>query len=167
MNNRRYFYEAARAELARFCRHGSAVSVIMLDIDHFKKVNDTYGHTVGDQVLRHVAGQLRAQLRNVDILARYGGEEFIILLPETNGELACQVAERLRLCTATTPLSHEAATIPITISLGIASETSEAPQDLEQLLNHADEALYVAKQAGRNRASIWKLESDRADVLEG
>jgi diguanylate cyclase (GGDEF)-like protein len=155
--NRRHFYHQARLELARACRYGHPLAVIMLDLDHFKRINDIYGHAVGDQVLQAVTQAVRQVLRVVDLFARYGGEEFIILLPETDLQAASLTAERLRRQIAGQPLHLDQQLIKVTISLGAcAFDPSVAilpptPESLDFLINLADQALYEAKNSGRNR----------------
>lgn len=148
--SRRRFFELAKREMAHARRFGHPISAIMLDIDHFKRVNDTYGHAVGDCVLRSVAERCRNEIRVVDILGRYGGEEFAIVLPETDLAGAKSLAERLRQCISDTPISADVGDLSLTISLGVASSTQD-DSDVTFLLNQADNAMYDAKQAGRNR----------------
>ena len=150
LHNRRHLLELARHELQRARRYRLPMSVFMLDIDEFKRVNDTYGHAIGDQVLQGVAECCRQELRGVDVLGRYGGDEFAAVLPETGLPAACQVAERLRGSIAQRALDTKAGQVTVTVSLGVAVLDDEhlAP---ETLLDHADQALYVAKQSGRNR----------------
>jgi diguanylate cyclase (GGDEF)-like protein len=155
--NRRHFFELAKRELSRGRRYGHPVSAIMLDIDHFKQVNDTYGHTTGDQVLRVVAERCSENTRDIDILGRYGGEEFAIVLPATDLSGAFSTAERLRLCVADVPVPTEQGDLTITISLGVASNAQAqdpGEEDVVSLLNRADAAMYAAKQAGRNRVAV-------------
>lgn len=147
--NRRGFFELSQREVERAERFDRAYSVIILDIDHFKAINDTHGHETGDQVLEKLAGRLSAQLRKVDILGRYGGEEFSILLPETNSAGAREVAERLRRCIADEPMDTSQGRLNITISVGLATLTDNT-LTLEQTLKRADLALYQAKESGRN-----------------
>lgn len=159
--NRRHFYQLANSELQRTCRYCRPLAVIMIDIDYFKRVNDTYGHAAGDQVLQALAGLVHEGLRAVDIFARYGGEEFIVLLPETDLRAVRLIAERLCRKVAETPLPIEPNHINITISIGaIAFAPSAQPfpsskkETLDQLIDLADKALYEAKKAGRNRVCI-------------
>jgi diguanylate cyclase (GGDEF)-like protein len=152
--NRRHFFDLAEAELARGCRYGHQAAAIMVDVDHFKEVNDTHGHVVGDAVLAQVAGRLKGQLRVMDILARYGGEEFVVLLPETNLEGAMAMAERLRAHVASTPVAVSDLLITVSISLGVAVSDACA-WGLDTWLRHADDALYAAKARGRNQVSIY------------
>lgn len=155
LHNRRYFFELAEHEFDRAQRYARPLSAIMIDIDHFKQVNDTYGHAVGDQVLRAVAERCRCNLREVDVLGRYGGEEFVVLLPETELEAARQAAERLRRQVGQTSISTDQAPVTITLSLGVATLGAECA-DLAGLLECADQMLYAAKQAGRNRVYVWQ-----------
>jgi diguanylate cyclase (GGDEF)-like protein len=128
----------------------------MIDVDHFKEINDTFGHLIGDDVLREIARRVRNCLRVVDVAARYGGEEFAILMAQTGQNEACQVAERIRNAVAETPFDVQSnQPIPITISLGVTTLTA-AHQNLNALVKSADDALYHAKFAGRNRLSIWQ-----------
>ena len=134
----------------------------MLDIDHFKNVNDRYGHTAGDHVLVEIARLGEQNVRNFDTVCRYGGEEFVILLPEINRESAAQAAERLRQIIADKTFIVEAFRLSVTISLGVATlefskEGTEIAQaiDLDKLIVQADQALYASKQSGRNRVTHW------------
>ena len=154
VNNRRYFMERAEQELRRANRSGSQLSIFMLDIDHFKRINDRYGHKVGDLVLKMLAEVCQSALRDIDILARMGGEEFAVLLPETESSLAIEVARRLQdfINKASLPLEGNI-TIKIQVSIGVASMTS--PHDnMDILLHRADTALYEAKNTGRNRICV-------------
>jgi diguanylate cyclase (GGDEF)-like protein/PAS domain S-box-containing protein len=150
-NNRGHFMQQAELELRRAVRYGAALSIFMMDVDHFKKINDTYGHKVGDLVLQKLAAVSRDTLRMVDIIGRVGGEEFAILLPETAEQEAIRVAERLRqaIANAKVPLGH-GLPLSITVSIGITSLMSK-DDNIDVLLNFADKALYEAKNAGRNR----------------
>ncbi len=147
--NRRGLFELGNREFERARRFGRTMSAIMLDIDHFKQVNDRYGHIVGDQVLCELARRCSAVIRKVDFLGRYGGEEFAILLPETELETALRVAERLREQIADLPVETDRSVLSITISLGVTQLGPETV-DLAGLLDAADAAMYLAKQAGRN-----------------
>lgn len=153
--NRRYFIDHCQQELTRTLRYGHPLSLLMLDIDHFKKVNDTYGHLAGDQVLQALAACCQAQLREVDIAGRIGGEEFTILLPETDAGEACEVAERLRQMLADLGVAQsDGPPIRFTVSIGVAC-VGAATNTIDQLLQHADEALYQAKNNGRNRVCLF------------
>jgi diguanylate cyclase (GGDEF)-like protein len=160
--NRRHFFARATAEVTRAIRGRQPLACIMLDIDHFKRVNDTHGHLVGDQTLRQTAGRCADLLRPYDLFARYGGEEFVILLPATEVCDALIVAERLRQAIEDTPVQAGALAVPITISLGVSSrgseialETEVAERVITELIDEADRALYFAKQHGRNRVAHW------------
>jgi diguanylate cyclase (GGDEF)-like protein/PAS domain S-box-containing protein len=153
--NRRYFYELAQKEFSRSKRYQNPMSIILIDIDHFKNVNDHYGHLAGDQVLMQFVQRIQEELRTSDILARFGGEEFIILLPETNLGDATQVAERLREVTAQYPFLLVTAQTFITISLGVSC-FKFTTLSLDHLIDESDKALYEAKQFGRNRVRAWQ-----------
>jgi len=150
--NRRYLDNHLEKSLERARETGKAVSVVLFDIDHFKSVNDTHGHDVGDEVLRSVAQRVNGNLRNFDMVSRYGGEEFVIVMPDTPGDIAVMVAERLRDRVARDPITvtGSAGQLNVTISMGVAAGGSptDAPEDV---LKRADEAMYQAKRAGRNR----------------
>jgi diguanylate cyclase (GGDEF)-like protein len=148
---RRRFIELASAEVTRAQRYRTSLSLIMFDIDHFKAVNDNYGHKTGDNVLQKLATTLRQTLRDVDIVGRLGGEEFAVMLPETNTPEAWDAAERLRLAIAGTEMHAESdIRFHVTISVGISTLTDSAC-DIETLLKNADDALYIAKNNGRNQ----------------
>jgi diguanylate cyclase (GGDEF)-like protein len=155
--NRRQFFDLAEQEFERTRRYGRPLSIIMFDIDLFKKVNDTYGHSVGDVVLQQVAEISKRALRDVDIFARYGGEEFVILLPETTATEAQLMAERLRQLVARTTLEINKIKVNITLSFGVV-EVDDTCRDTEDLLDRSDQALYHSKGTGRNRSSIWTPE---------
>jgi diguanylate cyclase (GGDEF)-like protein len=154
VHNRRYLYSYGQRELERSRRSGHEVAVILLDVDRFKDVNDTYGHSAGDRVLVELAAQCQAELRNYDIFARFGGEEFVILLPETGQDAARRVAERIRKRIEGLRLDSENGPIAITVSMGLVAVGSQ-DHDLEALLNRADQAMYAAKVAGRNRLAVY------------
>lgn len=155
LHNRGHFMELAKREFGRARRFQRPLTAIMLDIDHFKQVNDTYGHAVGDQALEIVAERCRKTVRDIDILGRYGGDEFAALLLETDLDGARIVAERLRRCIVEPPINIGGDNLVVTISVGVAilDKTCTA---LDTLLVRADQALYIAKQAGRNQMSIWQ-----------
>lgn len=149
--NRRHFLELAEGELARTLRYGKTFSLLMLDIDHFKAVNDSRGHKAGDVVLQKLARAMQAALREVDVVGRMGGEEFAVILPETNAKEAWEAAERLRLAIAATDIEVDGgAPLRVTVSIGIATLTDKL-NDIDAMLRQADEALYAAKHGGRNR----------------
>ncbi|GAB4435368.1 MAG: diguanylate cyclase [Chloroflexi bacterium OHK40] len=145
------------AELARAGRGGSSLSLALIDLDHFKEVNDRYGHLVGDQALRSVAQILTSALRPYDWVGRWGGEEFLIVLANTGPDEAAQVAERLRALVAATPLQlADGSTLPLTVSIGVAGTALFKGQEVDKvaLFQQADRALYAAKAAGRNRVHV-------------
>jgi diguanylate cyclase (GGDEF)-like protein len=152
--NRRHWIDLAEREFARTKRAGRALSLLMIDIDHFKDFNDTWGHAMGDTVLRTVTDTISAMLRSSDIFGRVGGEEFAILLPETDAELATRIAERLRIAVESATLSGS---VPISISQGLSSISAE-DQTLYSLMRRSDRALYRAKDNGRNRVEIIEIE---------
>jgi diguanylate cyclase (GGDEF)-like protein len=151
--NRRAFDERARLEVSRAERQGHVFSIITFDIDHFKKVNDSYGHDIGDEALKCCANTCLQQLRDIDICARFGGEEFMILLPETAAEGARLTAERLRQCMAESVLATRKGELRFTASFGVAQYTPG--QELATTLHQADQALYAAKHSGRNRVVVF------------
>lgn len=153
--NRRHFFALAEKELEKALRYGHCLSIILIDADHFKRINDTYGHPFGDQVLINLASLLQANLRSIDILARYGGEEFILLLPAIGAEAAYITAERLRKIVAETFPSLNGQKLELTISLGVASWDQNPATDLTLLVARADLALYEAKHRGRNATLLW------------
>jgi diguanylate cyclase (GGDEF)-like protein len=149
--NRRAFFGFADAEVARCRREGAPVSAVMVDIDHFKHINDTYGHAAGDRVLQQVATTLRDELRPSDHVCRYGGEEFLALLPDTTASDSFKVGERLRCAIHEASVnSLEPEPIEVTASVGSATIALDTGETLEQLLRSADDALYRAKRSGRN-----------------
>jgi len=149
--NRRSLEIYFAQELNRVQRYKQKLSILMLDIDHFKNINDRFGHPVGDEVLKAIAGKLLEQVREVDIIARIGGEEFIILMPETDKETAFTVANRL--CTNVAGMSFSQPKIKVTISIGVASAPADGDTP-EELLNKVDAAMYSAKRNGRNRVEM-------------
>lgn len=152
--NRRGLFQFGQREVERSLRFARTISVLMVDLDHFKRLNDTYGHVVGDQVLASVAGRLNESVRRIDVVGRYGGEEFLVLLPECELQFARGVAERIRLAVERDPISSTSGPIPVTVSVGVAS-SEQSPLELEALVRFADQALYGAKQAGRNQVRTW------------
>jgi diguanylate cyclase (GGDEF)-like protein len=149
--NRRYFMEHARHEIVR----SPQAALLLFDIDHFKEINDEFGHDIGDQVLQGLCKVCKNNLRENDLFARFGGEEFIILLPATNMGKAQQLAERLREIVSKTPVMTRQGEISITISIGISTFTLPNQVSIELLLVQADKAMYLAKKAGRNRVVLW------------
>jgi len=148
--NRRYLAPRLREEMARADRSRSKLSMLLMDLDHFKRVNDEHGHAAGDRVLRDFAERVREETRRPDILVRWGGEEFVLVMPETNADEALRVAERIRSATAEDPFELDRAPPrPQTVSIGVVTwDGRESPAELER---RADEAMYAAKRAGRNR----------------
>ena len=155
--NRWYVLEKIDSEINRSLRHGSPMSVLMLDLDHFKRINDTYGHPVGDQVLQWVGKTLKESCRVYDVAGRYGGEEFCIVLPETKVGSTAAVADRIKAKMETTTLRIGDATLNVTASIGIAGVDSVPGEMLSPaaLIDRADRAMYSAKNHGRNRIEFW------------
>lgn len=155
--NRRALIQALDRDVAHAVRSGEPYALLMLDMDHFKSVNDTCGHRVGDQVLCHVAAIVRARLRSQDLVGRYGGEEFVVLLPGTPAQGAAVLAERLREAVAQAPCECQGRLIPVTVSIGVCGARLESGDTWDQLIHAADQALYAAKAAGRNRVECAAL----------
>ncbi len=153
--NHRHFFELAKKEISRAQRYKHSLTVVMVDIDHFKCINDTFGHPAGDHVLVAIANVCRKLFRNIDIVGRYGGEEFSILLPETPVETATEVAERFRYTIEKTVISYHRRHFSVTVSLGLAALRNDCTS-ITRLIERADTALYHAKAQGRNRVILWK-----------
>ncbi len=153
LKNRRHLFELGRVEFSRAQRMDRPFSCMMLDLDHFKNINDNYGHQIGDEILQQFARCCVGSVREVDFLGRYGGEEFIILLPETDRDSAVMVAERLRKSITVNPFKTTAGDVSITVSVGVSSKDDKTT-NLESLIARADQALYISKHKGRNRVSI-------------
>jgi diguanylate cyclase (GGDEF)-like protein len=151
--NRRCFVQSVENELSRCMRNPGSVTMLLIDLDHFKKVNDTYGHPAGDKALKHVAETLKTALRQYDILGRMGGEEFAIFLGANKVETAAKIAKRILKDIATSPISYDQQLINISASIGMTSR--DCTVSFEQLYLEADEALYQAKQKGRNRVEKY------------
>ena len=163
--NKRHFNQLAEAEIRRALRYTRPLTVMMFDIDFFKRVNDTYGHTSGDMVLKLVAKTTKEMLRATDIPARYGGEEFVVLLPETPAAVAATVAERLRRRIEDVTTQTEKGPITITASFGVSDylgETNSKPNEriLSEFISKADQALYASKNAGRNKVTVFNPEQE-------
>jgi diguanylate cyclase (GGDEF)-like protein len=172
MLNRRKFYELAEREFARAKRYPQSLSVMMMDVDHFKNFNDQFGHKVGDLILKMIAQVCIQNVRNVDIVGRHGGEEFIILLPSTSSRSAAEIAERIRRQIAEANLKEDdlkevsqffetmngavisPETLHVTVSIGVA-ELDDSCISIDALVDHADRAMYLAKNMGRNLVKIW------------
>jgi diguanylate cyclase (GGDEF)-like protein len=152
IHNKRYLQEALDRDVMRARRHGRELSVMMFDIDHFKGINDKYGHLAGDHVLRELARVVQERIRKDEVFARYGGEEFALILPETNIEGARALAETLRERVATHTFVFQNETIPVTISMGAAALTDDMSGT--DLVTSADNKLYEAKRSGRNRVCV-------------
>ncbi|MBI5119980.1 MAG: diguanylate cyclase [Rhodospirillales bacterium] len=152
--NRRYLMEAAAREMARIKRSGSTLAVLMIDIDHFKHINDAHGHAVGDEALLTLVRILIANIRASDMLGRIGGEEFAVILPDTSPETALQVAEKLRESIAAAVVKGDGLSFSMTASIGLA-ELKADETDFLTALERADKALYKAKQSGRNRVEVF------------
>lgn len=149
--NKRHLNDALATEMERSRRNRLATSLILLDIDHFKAINDHYGHVAGDRVLEALARVLEQAVRMIDIPCRYGGEEFAVILPSTPLVIACQVAERIRIAIANTQIALETETITVTASLGLSCFTDDQQSTPLKLTERADRELYQAKHCGRNR----------------
>jgi diguanylate cyclase (GGDEF)-like protein len=158
--NFRGFEERLEQEMERTRRLEEPTSLMMIDIDHFKRVNDTHGHDVGNQALIHIASLLRQTLRKLDIPCRFGGEEFVLILPSTHLVPAIQVAERIRCLIEKTPLRIDRNKVAMTISLGVESFTPLGNQSAAELLKSVDSYLYQAKNSGRNRTCHPPIDLD-------
>ena len=157
--NYRYFVQALEQEIERTQRSGQPTSLIMLDIDFFKKVNDQWGHEVGNQALIHLSQLLQKTVRKLDIPCRYGGEEFAIILPDTTLAACIPVAERIRQEIEKSPLIVVQEPLQMTVSLGITTYTNKQETTVEELVKQADQYLYQAKETGRNRTCHAELPS--------
>lgn len=164
IHNRRFFFPEGRAALSRATRHDHAISIMIMDLDNFKLINDTYGHLKGDEVLREAASLLQRNIREGDILARFGGDEFILALPHTNCEAAKILAERIRAGIAAIRVKHESLTISLTASIGITSREGESAETstglLDILIREADQALYECKRHGRNWVHVYEQDEN-------
>ena len=148
--NFRHFKTVLQAEMDRSKRSGIPTSLVMVDADHFKAVNDTYGHEVGNQALRHLAEILRSEVRTTDIVCRYGGEEFAMIFPETHLNLAVKVADRIREEIAHSPLRLVDGEVDLTVSMGASVYMKTSVLDIDDFIDSVDKYLYEAKQSGRN-----------------
>jgi diguanylate cyclase (GGDEF)-like protein len=159
--NHRFFYIVLEYEIARAERYQGFVSLLMLDIDFFKQVNDTYGHRAGDAILRDLSKRLTSRMRSVDRVCRYGGEEITVILPETNIAAAKKIAEDLRILVKQKPFDIDnGQSISITVSVGLATYPEHA-NEVSLLVSHADTALYEAKKGGRNLVSVYQPQGGR------
>jgi diguanylate cyclase (GGDEF)-like protein len=152
-------------EQERAVRYGGTFSVVMIDLDHFKRVNDGHGHAAGDTVLREAAARLQSALRGTDVAARYGGEELAVLLPMTEGQAALVAAQRFHMLMRGTPIRHGGETLLVTASAGVA-EWAGLHEAGEWTLERADKALYAAKQAGRDRVVLAAAERETEPAAE-
>ena len=148
--NFRHFKNVLQAEMDRSKRSGIPTSLVLLDIDHFKQVNDTHGHEIGNQALCHLADILRSEVRTTDIVCRYGGEEFALVFPETHLNLAVKVADRIRLEIESTPAKTDAGELEMTVSMGASVYMKTSAFDIDEFVDSVDKFLYEAKQSGRN-----------------
>jgi diguanylate cyclase (GGDEF)-like protein len=153
--NRRHFFRLAEFALAEALRYQHSLSLMILDIDHFKQVNDTYGHATGDGAIRLLAATIKTTIRAADVAARFGGDEFVILMPDTNTEQAIKSGQRLRLALAEITIPASQQRFHITLSIGVASLSAGA-NSIDILLEHADRALYATKQGGRNQIQVYQ-----------
>jgi diguanylate cyclase (GGDEF)-like protein len=153
--NRRASLDSLLAELNRGFRTGNPVCIVMADIDHFKRINDTHGHQTGDEVLREVARRMQSSLRRYDTVGRFGGEEFLLVLPGCSLEEGVKLAERICRLVRSEPVKVKNERIEVSISLGVAVANPPVPAELEALLSSSDAALYRAKEAGRNRVEFF------------
>jgi diguanylate cyclase (GGDEF)-like protein len=160
--SRRRWFELGAAEFSRFRRYGRPLSLLVADLDFFKRVNDTFGHEAGDQVLRRFADVLRLQSRQTDVVGRLGGEEFAVLLPETSGRCAQEVAKRIVEACRDITIDEQEGRVTCSCSIGIA-EAIRSDASLEEILRRADQAMYEAKREGRNR---WRCTAGMADGSE-
>jgi len=166
--NRHHFVGRLAAEVRRAKRYSRPTSLIFLDVDKFKDINDKYGHLQGDQVLRDLGRLFLANLRDVDVVCRYGGDEFVLLLPETDLPMAQQTAEKIRTSVVQFPftsLDSPEITLPVTVSIGVSALDMEQNED--QFLQQADEALYTAKRSGRNRVAAHTATARQAPEGKG
>ncbi|HNB53073.1 MAG TPA: diguanylate cyclase [Anaerolineales bacterium] len=163
--NRRHLFKLAGLVFEQAKRYGRELSVMMIDADHFKQINDQYGHTTGDQVLQALAQYLTRLIRKADLLGRYGGEEFLIILPETSLKRAYQAGERLLTYMHQHPIQTRLRPIPLTLSIGVACFDPETTPTLDKLVDQADQALYLAKQAGRNCVTVYPANPDFAPSI--
>ena len=152
--NKRYLQEVMGRELIRSQRHSRPLAIAVLDIDHFKAVNDKFGHLAGDAVLRELAARIRNVIRKDELFASYGGEEFVVVMPEASLEQAGAFAERIRALVADTPIVVESTPFAVTVSIGVTATVGESGLTVEQFFERADRNLYQAKSGGRNRV-IW------------
>lgn len=162
--NRGEIIEALDRERARQARDGGSFGIIIADLDHFKRVNDTYGHAAGDAVLRETTVRMKGCVRSYDFVGRYGGEEFLLVVPSSDATGTLALAERIRQSMQSSPVTTDAGEINVTISLGVAASTHACPFDTQELLLRADQALYRAKENGRNRVQLTAAQDTAASA---
>jgi len=169
-SNRSVILDTLRRERSRQAREGGSFGIVLLDIDHFKQVNDTYGHLCGDAVLQETVKRITASVREYDTVGRYGGEEFLIVVPTSDTTGILKLSERIRLAISEKPIRTDAGEIPVTVSLGAAISNETTPLEPKEMLHLADDALYRAKDNGRNRSELGTLDSSHlggtATVME-
>lgn len=165
--NRGALFEIVRRELRSARRDGLSFAILICDVDHFKKLNDTYGHPAGDEALREIASRLAGSLRGSDWVGRYGGEEFMIALPRTTLSQAVEVAERVRKSVCGTPIQLPATALPVSVSIGAAISDADRPREFDELVELADAGLLIAKREGRNRVVLSSAPPLAADGKEG
>ncbi len=151
--NHRSFYEALEKELGRSRRYGGTLSLVMADIDNLKRLNDNYGHRVGDRVIKEISRRIKECIRQIDLAARYGGDEFAVILPSTTVEEAVVVSQRIVDSVSQSPLIWQRTKIPLSISVGVGQYGPET--NPEDITSGSDEALYLAKQSGKNRVRVF------------
>jgi diguanylate cyclase (GGDEF)-like protein len=152
--NHKTFYEILEKELWRYRRYGGQISMIMVDIDNLKKINDVYGHRVGDKVIREISKKIQACIRQIDTAARYGGDEFAVILPNTSLADAVVVAERMVDTVSNSPMTWKKEQITLSISVGLGQYETDI--SAEDITSRSDQALYTAKQAGKNTVKIFE-----------
>lgn len=152
--NRRHLEESLESEFKRAKRYNKELSIMIIDLDHFKYINDTYGHMAGDEVLREVSAAIKECQRETDFIGRYGGEEIVIILPETDLHTSSNIAETVRKTVESRPVEFEGEVINVTASIGVSSLRKEH-ENFAMLFSEADEALYNAKKLGRNRVEVF------------
>jgi diguanylate cyclase (GGDEF)-like protein len=154
--NKKYFTDRLESEYTFSLRHATPLALVLFDIDHFKKVNDTYGHQAGDHVLSEISNLLTAALRAEDVFARYGGEEFAVICRGSDAAQAMVVGERMRKAVEAYKFIYDGSNIPVTISVGVAVLPDPAVKDANDIVSQADQALYKSKHAGRNRVTLFQ-----------
>lgn len=154
VSNRGVILDTLRRERSRQARQGGSFAIVLVDLDHFKYVNDTHGHLAGDAVLREATQRMMASLRPYDSVGRYGGEEFLIVIPSSDAMGALGLSERMRRAIAGQPISADGASLTVTASFGVVASTEARPLDPQEMLRLADDALYRAKEYGRNRSEL-------------